>query len=84
MPDISSSIDELELSNRARNALFKAGVKTIGELIRLEWQGVRRLPGVGNTVVREIKAELDRLGLQMMYSRLNPPGGKYGGMPPRP
>lgn len=58
-------IEALEFSTRTYNALRnKAGVRTLGALMRLDRSVVRVIPGVGDKVMEEIGGKLAGLGIQ--------------------
>jgi hypothetical protein len=62
-PLLERSVDHLELSVRALNALAAAGIETVGQLARLSADGLVAVPGVGKKTRRELREVLRSLGL---------------------
>lgn len=60
---LNKEVSSMLLSTRARNGLKKINVVTIGDLIKLEEAELTTYKHFGNTVIREIKTELAKLGL---------------------
>ena len=58
-------IEDLELGVRAMNCLHRAGIDTIGDLVKLSEQEVSRIRNAGIRTVREIKDRLGNLGLSL-------------------
>ena len=58
---LNKSIDELELSVRAKNCLQSQGVKTINELIEIDPYELLFIRNMGVRTVKEIIANLRRL-----------------------
>lgn len=57
---------ELEgLSNRAANALQRAEVNSVAEILRLGRGGLLRLPGMGMNSFGEISAALSKMGHEL-------------------
>ncbi len=54
----SVSIDYLDLSVRSRNCLVRAGIKTIGELIRMSDYELSSIRNLGNGSVAEIREKI--------------------------
>ena len=52
--DTNTGIESLSLSNRARNALKRAGINTVGELLSFNRSALLELPAVGANTAREI------------------------------
>ena len=53
------SIDQLNLRNRSVNALTRAGIRTVGEVLQLvESDRLRATPGLGRKSISEIKNKL--------------------------
>ena len=65
-------IDALPLSSRARNALDRAGVLTVAELLGLPRNHLSAIRGIGHKVAVEIVEMAERLREQLSLSR--PPG----------
>lgn len=55
-------VEDLKLSSRTINALNKAEIQTIKDLITYTPEGLRDLDGVGDKAVVEIQEALDKLG----------------------
>jgi len=63
---LNKSIDELELSVRAYNALkYSASVKSIGEFVDKTEHELLRAKNLGRRSLNEIKEELSKLGLNL-------------------
>jgi DNA-directed RNA polymerase alpha subunit len=60
---LAKPISELNLSVRAVNCLVNANIKTVGELATRHPVEVKRLKGVGNTMLDEYAAALGELGI---------------------
>lgn len=60
-----ASIDQLDLSTRARNALANAEVFTVKDLTRFSHYELRRLKGLGKDSLRELEAKLEALGTKL-------------------
>ena len=52
--DTNTGIESLSLSNRARNALKRAGINTVGDLLSFNRSTLLELPAVGANTAREI------------------------------
>lgn len=63
--DNDEPIEELKLSTRTMNALYSAGLKTLGEVIARDEQELLDLPGFGETALKEIKKLLKKKGLEL-------------------
>jgi DNA-directed RNA polymerase alpha subunit len=63
--DLNSSCDVLSPSVRARKALYRLKVKTLGELIRLTPDDLYLQRGFGTSTLREVREKLARLGLHL-------------------
>jgi DNA-directed RNA polymerase delta subunit len=57
-PIYSLPISALKLSSRAANALNRAGIATIQELVNVEAEGLRKIRGIGATLSNEIEQKL--------------------------
>lgn len=55
------SIDELNFSNRTKNALLNNGIKTLAGLLRYKEETLYKLDGLGEKAVKEIKKVLENL-----------------------
>jgi hypothetical protein len=58
-------IDQTKLSYRARNGLRRAGIKTIADLLPRSEEDLLAIRLFGRTSLREVKGELERLGLRL-------------------
>ena len=58
-------IDELELSDRARNALKRAGIHTTEQLCALNGRELLSTRGVGITIYSDITRRLEEKGLHL-------------------
>jgi len=69
---LSRSVDELELSVRARNCLEASGIKTIGDLVQKDESEMLKTKNFGRKSLQEIKDILTamNLGLGMDVSKL--------------
>lgn len=59
------SIDELELSTRARYCLLGEGIHSLGELTERSRAELLEIPNLGPVSLKEIKAALAQLGLSL-------------------
>lgn len=57
--NVEPSIDELELSNRSRNGLYRSGVFTIRQLSELPEECLRKARNITNKMYDEIQASLN-------------------------
>jgi hypothetical protein len=62
---VERSVDELDLSVLAANCLFRAEIKTIGDLTRLTTADLLQIKWVNKKVVKHIVAELAAIGLAL-------------------
>ncbi|SNR84810.1 DNA-directed RNA polymerase subunit alpha [Desulfurobacterium atlanticum] len=62
---LSMTLEEAGLKSRALRALKEAGVETIGELIKLTDADLKKLKGLGNKSIAQIKEVLSSLGLEL-------------------
>ena len=60
---LAMPVSELDLSVRASNCLEAAGVRTVGELVRMSDEDMLRLRSFGRTSVVEVHGKLRGLGL---------------------
>jgi DNA-directed RNA polymerase subunit alpha len=60
---LNTPIDELELNQRPLNALKRANVNTVGELVRMAPEEVKKLHNVGAKSIDDIKEKLKKLGI---------------------
>ena len=54
----NKSIKELGLSQRAYNVLTSYGIRTIHQLLAIDWDDVKIMKGAGNVVVEEIQKKI--------------------------
>ena len=64
------SIDELELSTRAKYCLNSAGIETIGHLVQKTEKDLLKIRGFGRTELRKIKRKLADIGLSIGMSEV--------------
>lgn len=56
----SDAIDSLEMSNRAANALKRAGIYTVEQLQQCSLESLTRAPGIGKKTAKEIEYAVER------------------------
>jgi DNA-directed RNA polymerase alpha subunit len=71
---LSESVTALGFSVRALNCLRDARIFTIGDLVALETDDLRRIRNLGKGTLREIVGSLAKLGLRLGFKG-NPPSG---------
>ncbi len=59
------SVEEVDFSPRAANALLNNKIKTMGEITKLTEEELGQLKGFGNVALGEIKTKLSELGLKL-------------------
>ena len=64
--DLKKTIDELDLSVRSYNCLKNANIVTVEELITWSETRLRGLRNFGEKSLKEIKAKLGSMGLELM------------------
>jgi DNA-directed RNA polymerase subunit alpha len=62
-PDLDLPIEALDLSERPRNCLRRAQVKTVGELVMRTEDDLLNITNFGQKSLEEVAAKLDELGL---------------------
>ena len=67
-PDLSLSIDALDLSERPQNCLARAVVSTVGQLLEYTEEDLLNLTNFGQKSLDELVAKLDELGLSLPTS----------------
>ena len=67
-PDLSLSIDALDLSERPQNCLARAMVSTVGQLLEYTEEDLLNLTNFGQKSLDELVAKLDELGLSLPTS----------------
>jgi DNA-directed RNA polymerase subunit alpha len=60
---LETSIDDLDLSVRARNSLEAEGIRTIGDLVARSEDEMANLKNFGRTSLKEVQKKLEPLGL---------------------
>jgi DNA-directed RNA polymerase subunit alpha len=73
-PDLDLPIEALDLSERPRNCLRRAQVKTVGELVMRTEDDLLNITNFGQKSLEEVAAKLDELGLSLRQSRDEEPG----------
>ncbi len=68
-PDLDLPIEALDLSERPRNCLRRAQVKTVGELVMRTEDDLLNITNFGQKSLEEVAAKLDELGLSLRQSR---------------
>ena len=63
----SITIDELDLSHRARNALQRAGIKTVNDLYSRSPKEIKNLRGVGPTTLASMRKAIKKEGLKAEF-----------------
>lgn len=64
-PDLDLPIEALDLSERPRNCLRRAQVKTVGELVQRSADDLLNITNFGQKSLEEVIAKLDELGLSL-------------------
>jgi DNA-directed RNA polymerase subunit alpha len=64
-PDLDLPIEALDLSERPRNCLRRAQVKTVGELVSRTSDDLLNITNFGQKSLEEVVAKLDELGLSL-------------------
>jgi DNA-directed RNA polymerase subunit alpha len=62
---LRKSVDEFELRTRARNALWKDNIRTVGQLIQKSECELLCIPNCGRKTVAEIKELVQSPGLEL-------------------
>lgn len=62
---LKTRIEDLNLSSRTMNSFAKAGVRTVGGLVRKKEADLLKMEGVGKKAVDEVKEALSGLGLDL-------------------
>ena len=60
-------VTELELSVRASNCLETAKIRSVGELVQRSEDELLGVRSFGKTSLREVKSELEKMGLHLGY-----------------
>jgi len=68
--DLKKTIDELDLSVRSYNCLKNASIFTVEELITWSETRLRGLRNFGEKSLKEIKAKLNTMGLELMQDEI--------------
>lgn len=64
-PDLDLPIEALDLSERPRNCLRRAQIKTVGELVTKNEDDLLNITNFGQKSLEEVVAKLDELGLSL-------------------
>jgi DNA-directed RNA polymerase subunit alpha len=64
-PDLDLPIEALDLSERPRNCLRRAQIKTVGELVQRTGDDLLNITNFGQKSLEEVIAKLDELGLSL-------------------
>ncbi len=64
-PDLDLPIEALDLSERPRNCLRRAQIKTVGELVQKTPDELLNITNFGQKSLEEVTAKLDELGLSL-------------------
>jgi DNA-directed RNA polymerase subunit alpha len=64
-PDLDLPIEALDLSERPRNCLRRAQIKTVGELVQRTADDLLNITNFGQKSLEEVGAKLDELGLSL-------------------
>ena len=64
-PDLDLPIEALDLSERPRNCLRRAQIKTVGELVVKSPDDLLNITNFGQKSLEEVSAKLDELGLSL-------------------
>ena len=64
-PDLDLPIEALDLSERPRNCLRRAQVKTVGEIVQKAEEDLLNITNFGQKSLEEVIAKLDELGLSL-------------------
>ncbi len=67
-PDLDLPIEALDLSERPRNCLRRAQIKTVGELVLRTGDDLLNITNFGQKSLEEVTAKLDELGLSLADS----------------
>ena len=67
-PDLDLPIEALDLSERPRNCLRRAQIKTVGELVLKSEEELLNITNFGQKSLEEVVAKLDELGLSVASS----------------
>lgn len=67
-PDLDLPIEALDLSERPRNCLRRAQIKTVGELVLKTEEELLNITNFGQKSLEEVVAKLDELGLSIASS----------------
>ena len=67
-PDLSLSIDALDLSERPQNCLARATISTVGQLLEYTEEDLLNLTNFGQKSLDELVSKLDELGLSLPTS----------------
>ena len=75
-PDLYKTIDELDVSVRARNCLEASKIRYVGELVQKTMPDLLQIRSFGKTPLREVNEKLAKMGLHLgmkvNFERPNP------------
>lgn len=60
-----NKVEDLDISERTKNALLGGGIKTIGGLLKKSEKELRELEGFGEKALEEIKKEVKKIGIEL-------------------
>jgi hypothetical protein len=69
---LNQPVDTCYLTARAQNVLTNAGIRTVGDLVRLDEKTLRSFPNCGRKTIAELQEEIKRLGLNIGANQLAP------------
>ena len=58
-----TEIETLELSNRTKNCMMRAGIKTVGEVVK-RWDKIGSIRGMGETSIKELGNKIMNFSLE--------------------
>ena len=67
---LRKTIEELDLSVRAYNCLKKAGINTVGDLVKYKYQDLIKVRNLGKKTLKEIISKLDSMNLSLKNDEL--------------
>lgn len=59
--DLGTSIDELGFSTRTRNGLWRAGYRTLGDIVNLDYKALMKIRNLGLHSTREVLEKLNEI-----------------------
>jgi DNA-directed RNA polymerase subunit alpha len=58
-------VEDLKISERTKNALINNNLKTVAGVLRKKGEGIKKLEGLGDKAVKEIRKEFKELGFDL-------------------